>query len=117
MFWTWVAGLAGAVVVSLVDWRGPTQLLRMMIVGSISAVYLGDIAVPMVSAAIGVFSISPDKAVNLSGFLMGGLGIAFWEFIIEFWKARTEFYRRTPTPPSQTPGLGQDRGDIGDGLD
>lgn len=83
------AGAAGGVVrwITLRDsWR---EGVPAVIVGAISAVYLGPLVVPILEPVIG--SLTPDgNADGFSAFVVGLGGIALTGAVIDFFKARRE---------------------------
>lgn len=100
-----VAGVAGAIAVSMVEWSGWVQLARKVVVGGICAVYLAPLAVPLLSFFLNGLSVTESHAPTLGGFVMGMFGIVFVEFILHIIRARQK-YNKTGTfvvPPEHVP--------------
>lgn len=83
---TAIAGLLGGIihwVTNRLSWRNG---LLCLVVGAISAVYLGPIMIaPILTNGFGV---DGDPAMALGGFLIGVSGIAFQGTIIDLLKGR-----------------------------
>ena len=103
-----LAGIAGAIAASMVEWDGWVQLARKVTVGCLSAIYLSELTVPLFRFLLGGLDIPRDHSVELSAFLMGMLGIVIIEFLMHIFRS----YRRhvkNPATPKQTSIEDQDR--------
>lgn len=85
-----VAGVAGAIAASLTEWNGFIELIRKIIVGALCAVYLSDLAVPLLKFLLPTIGIDQDASIRLGGFIMGITGIIFIEFIIKVMRLRRD---------------------------
>ena len=77
-----LAGASGAIVAALTEWGGFIALARTVVVGALCAIYLSDLAVPLLAALLPVIKLKEASSVTLSGFIMGIVGIIFIELII-----------------------------------
>jgi hypothetical protein len=83
-----LAGAAGGLVRWLTlrsAWRDGTISV---IVGSISALYLGPLAEPAIDALLGTFVADPASRYTFSGFIIGLGGVSVSGFVMDFWRAR-----------------------------
>lgn len=85
-----VAGIAGAIAASLTEWNGFVELIRKVVVGALCAIYLSDLAVPLLGFLLPQIGIDADASVKLGGFIMGIVGIIFIEFIIHIMRLRRD---------------------------
>ena len=85
-----VAGVAGAIAASLTEWNGFVELIRKIIVGALCAIYLSDLAVPLLAFLLPAIGIEEGASVRLGGFIMGIVGIIFIEFIIHIMRLRRD---------------------------
>lgn len=79
------AGVAGSAVSAAMEWTGMLPAIRKMVVGTLCALYLSPLAVPVLTWALNGLSV-PSAAVRstgLSGFLMGVVGIVVIEIIMK----------------------------------
>ncbi|QJD54336.1 hypothetical protein [Aminobacter phage Erebus] len=90
-FWEWfasekgellTAATAGGIVSAAMDWTGFLPAVRKIVVGTISAYYLSPLAIPYVGWALDGISVPQDKALGMSGFIMGVLGIVVIDTIM-----------------------------------
>ena len=75
------SGIAGAIVASVSDWKGWKLLVQMMVVGGLSAMYLSDLIIPIISWVFEGINIPSDRAPRLGAFIVGLCGIAFVSFV------------------------------------
>jgi len=96
-FWTWlasdpgkaaVAGALGGVVRWITLRRNWKEGAGTLIVGCISAVYLGPIALAMASASTGVQVDPGGRTDDLANFLVGIGGISISGFFIQLFERR-----------------------------
>lgn len=87
------SGLAGSAVAAAVEWTGIMPSLRKIIVGSLCALYLSPIAVPMLSWALGMGGIPIENAAGVSGFLMGVGGIIVIEIVLKAFRFRRDNFK------------------------
>ncbi len=90
-FWEWlsstekgeliIAAVAGGVVSAAMDWNGFLPATRKLVVGGIAAYYLSPIAAPYLEWILEGISVPADKAIGMSGFIMGVVGIVVIETI------------------------------------
>lgn len=85
-----VAGIAGAVASAMVEWRGPKELIRKVVVGGIAAYYASDLAVPMLRFLLPGIGLDAEKAPNLAAFIMGMFAIVIFEFIYKVIRTRNK---------------------------
>lgn len=83
-----LAGFAGGLVATLVDWRGVLFGFRCITVGVLCAMWLTPLGVPLLKFILTTIQVDTDKAQGMSGFLMGVLGIVFIEFILHIFKVK-----------------------------
>lgn len=77
-----VAGVCGAIVRVVTLRERKYQAIGSIVVGLISAVYLGPLALPMLESVLGALRVAPQSAGPLSGFLVGLGGITFAQAIL-----------------------------------
>jgi len=83
-----LAGAAGGLV-RWITLRSPWQDGGLMIiVGGLSAIYLGPLAEPAITALIGSFVIDEISRKTFSGFAIGLGGIGVAGIVIDFWKTK-----------------------------
>lgn len=108
-FWEWlagdkgqllVAGTAGAVVSSIMEWTGVLPALRKIAVGATTAYFLSPLAVPFLGWLLDGISVPTENAAGMSGFLMGVLGIVVIETI---YRAAQIKLRNLGTEPPAAP--------------
>jgi len=83
-----VAGALGGLVrwITLRDkW---TDGLASVVVGTICALYVSPLTIPIVTPALGGIGMPPESTNGLSGFLTGVAGIALSGILIDFWRLR-----------------------------
>ncbi len=83
-----LAGLAGATVSSIMEWRGALPTLRKIFVGATTAYFLGPIGVPLFQWAGGLADIPLEPSASVGGFVMGIGGMTIVEFIVKVWHFR-----------------------------
>lgn len=90
-FWEWLgsekgelitAATAGGIVSAAMDWTGFIPAARKIVVGAISAYFLSPLAIPFVGWILDGISVPEDKALGMSGFIMGVLGIVVIDTLI-----------------------------------
>ena len=77
-----IAGFLGSVIAVSLDWTGFLSAIRRVLVGTITAIYTFELALPITKMFLGFFSVSKEPSVALSGFLMGVIGVVFVETIL-----------------------------------
>lgn len=82
------AGLAGSAVSVAMEWTGWMPALRKIVVGSLCAMYLSPLAIPMLEWALGVINVPTENGATLGGFLMGVVGIVIIEIIVKAFRLR-----------------------------
>lgn len=83
-----VAGALGGVVRWLTLKETWGDGLISVIVGSITAVYVGPAAFPILKPIIDLTGVEHEAAIGLSGFLIGLGGILVSGFVLDLWRAR-----------------------------
>lgn len=83
-----LAGLAGAVVSSVVEWDTWTKFFRKSIVGTLVAYNLGPIGVPLFTWAFFKINVPSEHALAVGGFLVGVTGMIIIEMILKLAKLR-----------------------------
>ena len=81
------AGVAGAIVSAVAEWRGWASLLQKVVVGGISAMYLSDLMIPILAVLLRGLTVSTDRADELSAFLVGMMGIVMFEFLTHLFRS------------------------------
>lgn len=81
-----IAGISGAVAISLVEWHGWVRFARQVVVGGICAVYMSDLSVPLLEFFLSGLKVGSHKAPELGGFIMGMAGMVIVEFFIKLFK-------------------------------
>lgn len=89
------AGLAGAAVSAAMEWSGFLPAVRKIIVGTLCALYLSPLAIPLLSLVLGGLNVPPEKTAGMSGFLMGVLGIVVIEILLKVFRLHG-IYRAGP---------------------
>ena len=84
------AGFLGSVVAAAMEWNGVLPALRKIVVGTICALYLSPVALPLLSWALGNLQVPDESAAGLSGFLMGVTGIIVIEIILKAFRLRRD---------------------------
>lgn len=79
---TLIAGGAGAAASAVHRWPGFFGFLRIMVVGTSMAFYLGDYASPLFKWLAGIADLPTDKATYSGAFLVGATGIVLFETIL-----------------------------------
>lgn len=75
------AGLAGSIVTAVMGWDGPLALFRVMTVGTLSAIYLGPLGVPLLELVLGGINVPKENAASVGGFILGIAGVSIIEII------------------------------------
>lgn len=83
-------GASGGVVRWIYLQEKPIRGLLGIIVGAICAVYLSQLALPIVELVLGKILIEPTKQLTFSGFVVGLGGTQVPGFIIDLWKGVSE---------------------------
>ncbi len=83
-----LAGAAGGLVRWLTLRSRPLDGFIAIVVGSISAIYLGPLAEPAMNALLGQVIVEPSSRGAFSGFIIGLGGITVSGFVMDFWRAR-----------------------------
>ncbi|WP_378952029.1 hypothetical protein [Mesorhizobium sp. ANAO-SY3R2] len=89
------AGFLGSVVAAVMEWNGVIPALRKIIVGTICALHLSPVALPLLAWALGNLQVPQENAAGLSGFLMGVTGIIVIEIILKAFRLRRDDMRRS----------------------
>lgn len=84
------AGLAGSAVAAAMEWTGFLPAIRKIVVGTLCALYLSPLAVPLLEWVLGTIQVPRDQAAGVSGFLMGVLGIIVIEIILKAFRLRRD---------------------------
>ena len=91
------AGLAGSAVAAAMEWTGFMPAMRKIVVGTLCALYLSPLAVPILGWALGIANVPIENAAGVSGFLMGVSGIIVIEIILKAFRWRRDnFNPNTP---------------------
>jgi hypothetical protein len=101
------AGALGAVVSVAMEYTGVLPAIRKIAVGSISALYLAPLAVPLLSSALGAISIPTENAAGVAGFLVGIGNIIIIEIILKAFRLRRD---EMTMQRQQPPAAGSDTG-------
>ena len=88
------AGLAGSAVAAAMEWSGVLPAIRKIFVGTICALYLSPIAVPLLEWVLGTIQVPRDQAAGVSGFLMGVVGIIVIEILLKAFRLRRDDLQR-----------------------
>lgn len=83
-----LAGMAGAAVSSAAEWNGFLSAIRRIIIGTLCAMWLSPLGIPLLKLILGGLDVPKDNAAGVSGFLMGVLGIVFIEFILRIFRVK-----------------------------
>lgn len=83
-----LAGLAGSAVSAAMEWTGVLPACRKIVVGSLCAMYLSPLAVPLLEWTLGAIKVPEENGATLGGFLMGVVGIIVIEIIIKAFRLR-----------------------------
>lgn len=100
-----VAGAAGAAAASLVDWEGWLKLVRHLSVGTLCAMFLSDLTLPLFEYLLGVANLGVARSAQANGFLTGMVAIYFVEFILRLFRDAKprQGHRYEERLPTQTP--------------
>jgi hypothetical protein len=79
---TLIAGMAGAATSAFHKWPGFYGAVRILVVGTAMAYYLGDYASPIFKWIAGIADLSLDRTVNSGAFLVGATGVVLFETIL-----------------------------------
>lgn len=110
-FWEWLASekgelltaaTAGGVVSAAMDWTGFIPAVRKIVVGAISAYFLSPLAIPFVGWILDGISVPEDKALGMSGFIMGVIGIVVIDTLIRAAQIKLGSLQTKATPPAIT---------------
>lgn len=88
-----IAGALGGVVRWLTLREGWIDGLASVVIGSITAVYVGPAAHTILRPIIDMTGVEPDAANSLGGFLIGVGGILVSGFLIDLWRARQKLMK------------------------
>lgn len=101
-FWEWLqsgkaelilAGLAGSAVSAAMEWTGVLPAVRKILVGTLCAMYLSPLAVPLLGWVLGGLQVPTENSAGVSGFLMGIVGIVVIEIILKAFKLKRDHLR------------------------
>lgn len=84
------AGLAGSAVSAAMEWTGFLPSIRKIVVGTLCALYLSPLAVPILGWALGIAQVPEENAAGVSGFLMGVTGIIVIEIVLKAFRYRRD---------------------------
>jgi hypothetical protein len=90
-----IAGALGGVVRWLTLREGWRDGLASIIVGGITAVFVGPAAHTILRPIVDLAGVEPDAANSLGGFLIGVGGILVSGFFIDLWRARSRMLKST----------------------
>ena len=97
-----VGGLLGAAVAAAMEYQGALPALRNIFVGTICALYLSPLALPLLSWALGSLAVPQENVAGVGGFIVGMVGIIIVEIILKAFRLRrdelTAARREPPTP-------------------
>ncbi len=85
------AGLAGAAVSAAMEWTGFRSAVRKIVVGTLCAMYLSPLAIPLLSWVLGAIDVPIEKTAGMSGFLMGVLGIVVIEILFKVFRLHRDY--------------------------
>lgn len=91
------SGLAGSAVSAAMEWTGFMPAVRKIVVGTLCALYLSPLAVPLLGTVLGIAKVPRENAAGVSGFLMGVTGIIVIEILLKAFRWRRDNY--TPNTP------------------
>ena len=74
-----LAGVLGAVVSAVNDWKRPVVALRKLIVGSVTSWYMTPLAVKVLTG----LGLPDQQTLAMGGFLTGILGVLLIELIVQ----------------------------------
>lgn len=95
-----LSGFSGAVATSMVEWQGWLDFSRRVVVGALCAIYMTDLAIPLLEYLLTGIRIDPSNAPKLGGFIMGMLGMMIVEFLIRVVrKSDPQNFKRDNTMP------------------
>lgn len=77
-----VAGGAGATAAAFHKWPGFFGFIRILVVGTAMAYYLGDYASPLFKWLAGITDLPAEKASYSGAFLIGATGIVLFETLL-----------------------------------
>lgn len=77
-----IASFFGSAIAVALDWNGVKPAIRRLVVGTITAMYTFELALPITKMFLGFFSAPQEPSIALSGFLMGTLGVVFVETLL-----------------------------------
>lgn len=83
-----LAGAAGGLVRWLTLRSRPLDGFIAVVVGALSATYLGPLAEPAIDALLGNIIVEETSRGAFSGFILGLGGITVTGFVMDFWKSR-----------------------------
>lgn len=84
------AGFLGSVVSAAMEWTGTLPAIRKIVVGTICAVYLSPLALPLLSWILAGINVPPESAAGMSGFLTGVTGIVIIEIILKAFRLKRD---------------------------
>lgn len=82
------AGLSGSAVSVAMEWTGVLPAIRKIVVGSLCAMYLSPLSIPMLEWGLGAINVPTENGATLGGFLMGVVGIVVIEIIVKAFRLR-----------------------------
>lgn len=85
-----LAGAAGGLVRWLTLRSKPLDGAISILVGGISAAYLGPLASPTVDVLLGGVILDPAQRGTLTGFIIGLGGISIVGFVMDLWRAKRD---------------------------
>lgn len=85
-----IAGLAGSAVSAAMEWTGILPAIRKIVIGTLCAMYLSPLAVPLLGWVLGGLQVPTENAAGVSGFLMGVIGIVVIEIILKAFRLKRD---------------------------
>lgn len=79
-----VSGVAGAAVSAITEWEGTLSAVRRLVVGAITAFFLGPaLGIPLFSWIFVEMKVPDEHATSVGGFLTGVGGVIIIEIILK----------------------------------
>lgn len=90
------AGFLGSVVAAAMEWTGVLPGVRKIVVGTICAVYLSPLGLPLLAWILDGINVPAESAAGMSGFLMGVTGIVVIEIILKAFRLKRDDLNQKP---------------------
>lgn len=78
-----IAGVAGAAVSAITEWEGIWPAARRLVVGAVTAYFLGPAGIPLFGWVFFEVKIPSEHATSVGGFLTGVGGVIIIEIILK----------------------------------